>query len=352
MALSEKDLSRILNELCSAKSKWYSIGIQLGLEISVLDSIRKEYRENADDCLCHIMFVAWLKSSSQVPKTWSTLADVLEGQTVGFGELATKIEEKFCQSQPQTGEKRPHPGDESETITKRSHLEEGCKCEELKELLLTNNQHIHELISGQNKKLKFLENSIKERDVQIEALIKENKELKMEKSTLKQRCGELKEQMEEHSQQLQQLTTQIQKIQNETAKNEMSQVSESTPNLPPTKTKFNEIDDNILLMRRALHKMRDDWYEIGCEFQVGLQFLDDIKTKHGENSKHCLFLVLREWLTQLVTQGNKECKMCILIDVLRSPLLEHYDLADTLEYMWHSRCPFRRDGEYGRFYPF
>ena len=112
------------------------------------------------------------------------------------------------------------------------------------------------------------------------------------------------------------------------------------------------MESNILGMQRALHDVRDDWYEIGCEFEVGLQFLDDIKKKHGENPKHCLFLVLREWPTQLVTRGDKECKMCKLTEVLRSSLLEHYDLADILEDMWHYRCPFQRDDEYGRFYPF
>ena len=350
MALGEKDLPEIIRELSAAKSKWYNIGIDLKLEVSTLDGIRNDRKDNTDECFPQ-MIIAWLRSSSEVPKTWSTLADVLKQPMIGFGELATKIEEKYCQPQITTGEKRPYPGDESEIATKRSRLEEGCKCEELKELFLTKDQQIHELISEQNEKLKGLDSSMKDRDAQVQALVKDNKQLRKENATLKR---ELEEQMKEHSQQLQQLTTQIQKIQNETAKNEMSQVSESTPNLPPTKT--TEVDDEILWMRRALHKVRDDWYEIGCEFEVGLQFLDDIKRKHGENSKHCLFLVLREWLTQLVTRGDKECKTCKLTEVLRSPLLEYDQLADTLDDMWHLRCPSRtspRDNEYySRFYPF
>ena len=100
MALCEKDLPSILNELSGAKSKWYNTGIQLKLEISVLESIRNDYRGSIDDCFRE-MIVAWLKSSSQVPKTWSTLANVLKGPTVGFEELATQIEEKYGQCELQ-----------------------------------------------------------------------------------------------------------------------------------------------------------------------------------------------------------------------------------------------------------
>ena len=121
----------------------------------------------------------------------------------------------------------------------------------------------------------------------------------------------------------------------------------------PTPTKTSEVDDNILWMRRALHNVRDDWYEFGCHFEVGLNFLDDIKSKHSDNSKHCLFLVLREWLTQLEARGDTECKICKLIEVLESPLLDHDDIAQTLDEEWHVGCFWRGIiNPYSRFYSF
>ena len=334
MDLSVKYLKRVLNELSDAKSKWYNIGIELELDISELESIKKDKRESTYDCFRETI-VAWFKSISQIPKTWSTLAEALKAPLVGFGQLATQIEEKYCQSQPQTGEKRPHPSDESESATKQPRLaEEGCNCEELKKLLQVYSQCIQEL----KTRLNHLEASTKHQDVHIQALAEDDDDMKKENAKLRHQYSKLEKQVKEHSGQLQQLTTQI------------SQVNESTPTLPLTQT--NEIDDNILWMRRVLHDVRDDWYDIGCEFEVGLGFLDDIKSKHSENAKHCLFLVLREWLTQLAARGDKECKMCKLIQVLESPLLGHNNIAQTLDDTWHIGCPSRGPREYGRFYPF
>ena len=333
MAVSVK---RVQNELYGARTKWFDLGLELELDTGILASIKKDHRDTGE-CFRETI-IAWFDSSSA--KTWSTLVNALKARPVGYEHLATKIEEKYCQQpKSQAGEKRPHPSsDESESILKRPCLEEGSNWEELKNVLQAHDQHIQE----QDKRLKHLETS-------IQALAEDNDDLKKENAKLKSRCsklerqakensGILEKQVKEHSEQLQQLMTQISKI------------TESAPK--PTPTETSEVDDNILWMRRALHNVRDDWYEFGCEFEVGLNFLDDIKSKHSDNSKHCLFLVLREWLTQLEARGNKTCKMCKLIEVLESPLLEHYDIAQTLDDTWHLGCPSRGPNEYGRFYPF
>ena len=208
MALTEKDLPEIVNELFGARSKWYFIGLQLGLEASTLDSIRKDYRESTDNCFCQVIIV-WLKSSSHATKTWSTLADVLKRQCIGFEELAAKIEEKFCQCRPQTGKKRSHPTDEPELATKRPHIQEGCNCEDLKTLLL------QELISKPNyhERLNCLETSIKKQDAHIQALIEANEELRKENAKLNLQYRKLEMQVKEHSGEIQLQTIRTQRIQ-------------------------------------------------------------------------------------------------------------------------------------------
>jgi hypothetical protein len=194
MALSVKHLKTVLNELFDAKIKWHNLGLELELDNSILESIRKDYRENIDDCFRETI-VAWFKSSSEAPKTWSTLADALKAPIVGFGQLATQIEEKYCQPQPQSGEKRPHPsGDESESAPKRPHLEEGCNCEELKKLLQVSDQRIQE----QDIRLNHLETF-------IQALVKDCNDVKKENAKVKSRCRKLEKlekQVKEHSDKL------------------------------------------------------------------------------------------------------------------------------------------------------
>lgn len=268
MALSEIDLPLVLNELFSARPKWYFIGLQLGLEISTLDSIRTEFQENVDKCFCQILIV-WLQSSSK-DKTWSRLVDVLNQQCVECGNLASKIEEKFCQPQPQVGEKRPHPDERSELAPKGPRLECGCNCQELKKLLQAYDQHIQEL----NTRLNHLETH---QYILTRTRQKENDDLKKENAKLKCEYRILEKQIKEHSEQIQQLTIQLEKE------------KESTPKLHVPLTETNEIDDNILWMCHALWDVRDDWYRLGIEFQVGLSFLDYIKSKHSKDSTTAYF---------------------------------------------------------------
>lgn len=303
-----KDLKRVLNELSDAKSNWHNIGIELGLDnCVVLESIRKDYRESTDDCFREVI-VAWLKSSSQVPKTWSTLADALKAPTVGFGELATQIE-KYDQphDQPRTGKKRPHPRDESESASKQPHLEEGCNCEGLKKLL-------QELISKQNEKLSLLETSMKNKDARIQALEEAHKELRKE---LRQQCIKLEK---EHLEQ-------IQKLQNENSKNEKSQQRAAV-----------DIRYDLCRMQEALHNVKEDWYQIGIQLPIDSQILDSIKKNNGDDSGQCLLLMLREWLTDLETNGDKGCRWCAISEALTSTVVNHDDLADTIHGHCHPKC--------------
>ena len=469
--MAELELHTVINELYEARHKWFDIGIQLQLDHSELKGIEDKYRSDPGDCFRQ-MFIAWKTSSSQAPKTWSTLTAILRQPSIKYEELATKIEEKHCQPlkvttgekrphmttesdmaisdkwpclednniyrletllqekeeyinqqesehqeklkrfetrikdkdaliqdlqeeneklrngtvmlkqqncplemkekqaagklsslseqlqekttqvqklqretskkemEIQAGEKRPRPSADSQLSTKIPCLEEGCNYEDLKKLPHANERHIKELLSTQTRRINLLEDSVNDH---IQTLKEANDDLKKENAELKKQYSKLEKQVKEQSGKLQQLTT---KIQSETSN---TQGSKAKPHL-----RISEIDDNILWIRGALHDVRDDWEELGREFEVGLEFLDNVKREHSENSQECLFLIVREWLTQLVEEGDKECRMCKLIKILDSPRLneEHQKIAQTLDDIQHRGCPTRGPNEYGRFYPF
>ena len=103
MAVSLNDLGTVLEETFAARSKWYYIGLKLGVEASELDAIKKDNPEAVKDCYLEAL-KCWLKGV--VPKpTW---AEALASDMVDEGGLAEKLREKYC---PAT-DKRPNVGGE------------------------------------------------------------------------------------------------------------------------------------------------------------------------------------------------------------------------------------------------
>ena len=68
-----KDVKKLLNEV---RRKWYNIGIELGLDIDELDTIKKG--NDPDDCLVEMLKV-WLRSIDPCP-TWVALAEALKSE--------------------------------------------------------------------------------------------------------------------------------------------------------------------------------------------------------------------------------------------------------------------------------
>ena len=283
---------------------------------------------------------------------WLTLANALREPSLGYDELATKIEEKYCQTVT-TGEKRPCPSAERESSAKRHCLEDDSTCERLEKLLQEKDERIDKVVLEQNEKLKHFENLLIHQTAQIQSIAKDNKQLRREISHLKQRCSGFEEQREdseqvkEHSEQLQQLTIDIQKLKSE----KMLQKKECTSNLSLfTHSLTTDMEYTIFQIRRALHQVKEDWYDIGRELKVGLQFLDSIQREHSNNSKRCLYLVLREWLKQRAIRCNKGCEWCGISLALVSPLLKHYDLARFIHESFHPQCePEMQDDEFPNF---
>jgi hypothetical protein len=71
------------------RSKWYNIGLELGLTAGTLDAIKQTNHHDVDDCF-RATLKEWLSSSDLKP-TLSSLADALKSRTVGLAQLAEDV---------------------------------------------------------------------------------------------------------------------------------------------------------------------------------------------------------------------------------------------------------------------
>lgn len=90
--LSLDDLSKVRNELHEVRARWYDIGLELGLPVSTLDTIKQECQDNTE-CLRRIL-QEWLKMIDSQP-SWRTLINVLQSKVINEGALAMMIAEKY-----------------------------------------------------------------------------------------------------------------------------------------------------------------------------------------------------------------------------------------------------------------
>ena len=93
-AVSLKDLGTVLEETFAARSKWYYIGLKLGVEASELDAIKKDNPEAVKDCYLEAL-KCWLKGVAPKP-TLAALAEALASDMVDEGGLAEKLRENDC----------------------------------------------------------------------------------------------------------------------------------------------------------------------------------------------------------------------------------------------------------------
>ena len=86
------DLAKVYDEIYMVRSKWDSLGLQLGILGTDIDAVRRECRGNVEECLQKILSM-WLKRAN--PKaTWKALITALKSNTVGFEQLAEELEYK------------------------------------------------------------------------------------------------------------------------------------------------------------------------------------------------------------------------------------------------------------------
>ena len=87
--LSIDDLCGTLKTMWEARSKWYFIGLELGISPGTLKAIKKNNNQDPDDCLT-AMLEYWLSNGKPKP-LWATVAKALKSPMVGYAELAEKL---------------------------------------------------------------------------------------------------------------------------------------------------------------------------------------------------------------------------------------------------------------------
>lgn len=92
--LGTADLATVLNELFPCRAKWYNIGIQLRVDMGILDSISVRYDDPGDqlrEVICR-----WLTTSEN--PTWETMAQALKSPVIGEVQLSMELQQKYCSS--------------------------------------------------------------------------------------------------------------------------------------------------------------------------------------------------------------------------------------------------------------
>ena len=93
--LEESDLNLLTQEVTAVKQKWYEIGEDLRLSIT-LDNIRKKY---SDPVVClREMFKERLQPHNPTT-TWRNIVDALRSPDIGQSQLADQLEAKYCPSE-------------------------------------------------------------------------------------------------------------------------------------------------------------------------------------------------------------------------------------------------------------
>ena len=100
-SLGPDRLNDVRKELWDVSTKWYDIGLELGLRTGVLENIRYQ-SQDAPTCLRE-MLLHWLKKV-EPPPTWEGLACALESRTVGEPRLAEQLRTKYCKTEGAAGQ--------------------------------------------------------------------------------------------------------------------------------------------------------------------------------------------------------------------------------------------------------
>lgn len=90
--LTISDLKTVLKALYKSRTKWYYVGLDLGVPEDVLEDIEKR-RDDLVDCLREMLKVVLKREE---PVTWRVVVEALRSPTVGLDQLAEEVEAKYC----------------------------------------------------------------------------------------------------------------------------------------------------------------------------------------------------------------------------------------------------------------
>ena len=98
MALTVDDFADVQSVLWKARSKWFSIGVRLQLNVTDLEAINREQGLDLEDKFVK-MILSWLESGKRC--TWKALREALKHHTVNLPELAQQIETNYGSNESQ-----------------------------------------------------------------------------------------------------------------------------------------------------------------------------------------------------------------------------------------------------------
>lgn len=87
---------------------------------------------------------------------------------------------------------------------------------------------------------------------------------------------------------------------------------------------------NAEILVKKLQPVRKKWYIIGMKLGVPSRKLNDIVSEHKSDNSECLAILCDEWVS-----SSKEASWPVVVDALRSDLINEKELASTLE---HQHC--------------
>ena len=99
--LTLDDLADLQRFLISVPTQWFSIGIQLKLNVEVLEAIRAEHIDPRERLIA--MLTCWLKTVER--PTWEALIEVLRGEVVGEAMIADVIEKEMLGGKGRLGDR-------------------------------------------------------------------------------------------------------------------------------------------------------------------------------------------------------------------------------------------------------
>jgi len=97
------DLAAVQRKVFDVRTKWYNLGLELGLQAPTLDSISDQYSRNPTECFCQVL-KEWLQRINPLP-TWQAMVDALKSPTVAQYQVA----EEILSSQFPSTSAQPHP---------------------------------------------------------------------------------------------------------------------------------------------------------------------------------------------------------------------------------------------------
>lgn len=90
------NLKNLLNILSPVESKWYEIGVQLGIHPSKLQTFELDYRNCGRKFSETLVF--WLGGNTDISVTWESIVNALNSPSVNEKGLALKVRDTFYQT--------------------------------------------------------------------------------------------------------------------------------------------------------------------------------------------------------------------------------------------------------------